>query len=102
MSRTLDGFPIQNSINFLPDKPDPKVNRWSYDKPLKVKVYDDSPEFRINMRPVTWKGRTIVVEYELFMGMIRDWIRGYSVNVPGVHKNDPMTKEEALDFAFSV
>lgn len=52
----------------------------------KIEVLD----FYFNFRDIVWKGKTITVEYDLFRGMIQDWM-----------ERDKLTKEEALDLAFS-
>lgn len=101
MRQTVDGFPIENTINFLPNKPDPSLNEWSYGKTVKIAVLD----FWFNMRWVHWKGEAIYVEFDLFKMMIRDWVRGCTEaesKMGGIHKRDPMTKEEALDLAFEM
>lgn len=50
------------------------------------------PEPGLKPRTLKWKGQTVVVyDYELFKGIIQDWMRRYG-----------QTKEEALDEFFSM
>lgn len=85
---TVDGFPLNNGINFMPE-----VKPLNPDSPVtKICVLD----FYMNPQHVTWRGKTIWVgDYALFVEMIQSWVVGTKF-----HK--PMTKDEALDFAFSV
>jgi hypothetical protein len=62
------------------------VNEWSTGKVIHVEIKD----FFLNFRDVQWKGKSIHVEYDLFLMMIRQWMDG------------GMTKEEALDLAFDM
>lgn len=62
------------------------LNKWSHNKIKKIRICD----FFFDMRDVSWKGKTITVEYDLFMGIIKQWVA------------DGMTKEEALDLAFEM
>lgn len=95
---TVDGFPIQDNFNFLPNTPDPNVNPWSYGKTTKVEVWYD--EYWQNLkhgkyrRTITWKGQTEVVEdYGWFCDIIKSWMD---------NKFYPKTKAEALDEWFSM
>ena len=63
------------------------INDWSYSKIKKIKVLD----FFFNFRDIVWKGKTITVEYDLFTGMTKRWM-----------ESDNLTKQEALDLAFSM
>lgn len=62
------------------------LNEWSNGKSKKIIVLD----FFFNFRDIVWKGKTLTVEYDLFMMMIKQWI------------DDGMTKEQALDLAFEM
>lgn len=95
---TVDGFPIQDNINWLPDKPDQSINRWSFGKTIKVEVVYG--EWWYNFlagkyaKKVTWKGKTItVLDYEWFLALIKQWTED---------KFYPRTKEEALDLYFEM
>lgn len=91
---TVDGFPVQNSISFLPDKPDPSLNEWSIGKTIKILVAD----FYFNPRWVTWKDQKMwVADYEFFTMMIKQWVTGNPRE-----GRQPMTKEEALDLVFEM
>lgn len=92
--KTIDGFPIQNGFDWLPDTPDPAINQWSYGKVVKVDVAD----FYFNPRWITWKGmKEWVCDYELFTMLIASWIKGDKWG-----NSKPMTKEEALDLYFEM
>lgn len=94
MRRTVDGFPIQNNINFLPTKPDLEMNKWSFGKTVKIRVAD----FYLNPRWVVWKGMKIqVADYGFFVMVLKSWIAGNARE-----SRAPMSKEEALDFMFEV
>lgn len=57
-----------------------------------VKEVFGVPEPELKPRVLTWKGKTTTVyDYELFVGIIKDWI-----------KRDGITKEEALDNFFEM
>lgn len=62
------------------------LNEWSSGKVTKIQVLD----FFFNFRDIVWKGKTLTVEYDLFMMLIKQWIDG------------GMTKEQALDLAFEM
>lgn len=89
-SLTLDGLPTHDSINFLPTL-SPELNPWCLGKTIKIPVAD----FYFNPREVTHAGKKMrVADYGLFLGMIKDWVKGDRYR-------GGITKEEALDFAFS-
>lgn len=94
---TVDGFPITNTIDFLPDKPDPDINQWSYGKTIKVEVWGDEwYEFLHNRfaKRVTWKGVTVwTKDYQWFMDLVKQSIE---------NKFYPKTKEQALDEMFEM
>jgi hypothetical protein len=95
---TVDGFAVQDNINFLPAVPDPAHNPWSYGKTITVEVwygdYWQNLKHGKYRRKVTWKGRTVVVEdYEWFQMLIKQWITNTWY---------PKTKEEALDLFFEM
>lgn len=92
---TLDGFPAQNNINFLP-KLWPELNAWSIGKKITVPVLD----FWINMRPVAWKGTMINVEYELFTGLVKQSMEGDLTVLAKFRKR--RGKEEVLDELFEM
>lgn len=55
-------------------------------------VFPGAEEIELKPRKITWKGKTtIVYDYELFVMMIKDWI-----------KRDNITKEQALDLFFEM
>lgn len=92
MQTTLDGLPVQRGICFLADIYT-GINEWSAGKTTKITVLD----FYINMHSVTSKGRTAIVEVDLFKGMVAQWMKGDRWgNVK------PMSREEALDQAFEM
>lgn len=66
-------------------------NPWSNGKTKKIEVLD----FFFNMRDVQWKGKVLTVEYDLFMGLVQQMMKGNLVA-------PPMTKEEALDEIFEM
>jgi hypothetical protein len=95
---SVDGFPVQDGINFLPNTPDPTINQWSYGKLTKVEVwYDDYWQNFKNgkyRRSVTWKGQTIVVEdYDWFLADIKQSME---------NKWFPKNKDAALDEYFEI
>ena len=102
---TVDGFPIQDNFNFLPNTPDPTINQWSYGTTTKVEVwYDDywqNLKHGKYRKKVVWKGHTIVVEdYQWFLDDIWDRMHGYPKSwegKPGLYHRPPKTKEQALD-----
>lgn len=95
---TVDGFPIQSTISFLPSKPDPALNAWSQGKTLQVEVWygDYWPNFIHGKyaKNVTWKGKTIrVMDYGWFVDLIKQWCD---------NKFYPMTREQAIDLYFEM
>jgi hypothetical protein len=93
----VDGFPIQDNFNFLPNTPDPSINRWSYGKVTTIEVWGDwwfnyiHGKYR---RTITWKGQTeIIDDYPGFCDLIKSWMD---------NKWYPKTKEEALDLWFEM
>ena len=61
------------------------LNPWSDGKIIKIPVYNWGFDFQ----PVTWKGKTISLEYELFIMLVKYMMQEYS-----------WTKERALDEIF--
>ncbi len=91
--KTIDGFPIHNGFNFLPDSPD-SGNEWSNDKVIKIGVMD----FYRNPRWIIWKDEKIwVADFELFTMIIAQWIKGDKWG-----SNKSRTKEQALDEYFEI
>lgn len=43
------------------------------------------------MKPVVWKGKEVVVEYDMFMLVIKGWMKDYNIS-----------KEKALDEFFEM
>lgn len=96
--KTVDGFPITNTISFLPDVPDPELNPWSVGKTIKIEVWYDDYWYNLKAgkyrRTITWKGQTETVEdYDWFCAIIKQWMDD---------KWFPKTKEEALDLWFEM
>ena len=63
-----------------------KANAWTAGKRKRIEVLD----FYFNWRTVKWKDKTLEVEYDIFTGLVQQWIEG------------GMTKEEALDLMFDM
>lgn len=62
------------------------VNAWSHGKIKKIKVVD----FFFNFRDIVWKDKVLEVEYDLFTGLIKQWI------------TEGMSKEQAIDLFFEM
>lgn len=89
-AKTVDGFPIVNTISFIPEVIEPPINQWSSGKIIKIEV--DDGMYRPIKKVIHWKGQTdTVLDYELFVGIIQDWM-----------KREKWTKEQALDEWFSM
>lgn len=85
--KTVDGFPVTNAINFLPEI-NADINEWSKDKNIKITVADAY----LNPATVSWKGKQIWVgDFEFFVMLVTDWMKRYK-----------QTKEEVLDEIFDM
>ena len=85
---TVDGFPIQNSINMLPSSVDRSINEWSYGKTISIEV-DDS-QVHLCPKEVQWQGKSFhVADYEFFIMLVKEWMQVYK-----------WTKQEALTEMF--
>lgn len=98
MLKTVDGFPIPDRINWLPDTPDPSLNQWSYGKTITVEVWygDYWPNYIHGKysRTIQWKGQIDTVgDYQWFCNIIKQWMN---------NKFYPLTKEQAIDLWFEM
>lgn len=82
--KSIDGFPVLTTINFLPSEPDPEINAWSYGKVTKIYPKD----FYFTPRNIAWKGQDVRVgDYDLFIMMIGQWMK-----VNGLTKDDALNE----------
>jgi len=62
------------------------LNPWTHGKRIQIYV----TEWGWDMREVSWKGKTITVEYELFIMLVKDLMKRYN-----------WSKEQVLDELFN-
>ena len=62
LTKTVPTKPVNNNLN-----------PWSNGKKIKIYVAD----WAYDMREVTWNGKTITIEYELFIMLVKDMMKRY-------------------------